>query len=65
MIGNLKYKRTKVYRLRINEIQSNTFDTLKQYNVKVPTFILDAIREKIQRDWPGIKEEKERIYIPF
>ena len=49
----------------ISEKQSKSLAILKSYNVNVAYFIRDAIKEKLQRDWKGIKEEKERIKLPF
>jgi len=45
--------------------QKKAFETLEAYNVNVNDFIRSAIKEKLQRDWPEIKSEKERIKLPF
>jgi len=45
--------------------QKKAFETLEAYNVNVNDFIRSAIKEKLQRDWKGIKKEKERIKLPF
>lgn len=49
----------------ISEQQSRSLDTLKDYNVNVSQFIRSAIKEKLQRDWEGIKEEKTKFKCPF
>jgi hypothetical protein len=45
--------------------QKESLIKLEQYNVNVNEFIRIAIREKIQRDWKTIKENKEKIKLPF
>jgi hypothetical protein len=37
---------------------------LEEYDVNVNEFIRIAVREKIQKDWKGIKESKDN-YCPF
>ena len=49
----------------ISTIQAKSLEKLKQYDVNISHFIRIAIKEKIQRDWKNIKEEKERIKLPF
>jgi hypothetical protein len=51
---DLQYSYKKV--LGFTKQQKRTFETLEKYNVNVNQFIRAAIREKIQRDWPKIKE---------
>ena len=45
--------------------QKEAFETLESYNVNVNQFIRQAIKEKLQKEWKQIKEEKERIKLPF
>ncbi len=45
--------------------QKDAFETLENYDVNVNQFIRQAVKEKLQRDWKGIKEKKERIKLPF
>jgi post-segregation antitoxin (ccd killing protein) len=45
----------------ISETQANSLKVLKKYKVNVSQFIRTAIREKIQREWKGIKEKESRI----
>lgn len=45
--------------------QKEAFETLEKYDVNVNQFIRQAVKEKLQRDWKGIKEKKERIKLPF
>lgn len=49
----------------ISEIQAQSLDKLKQYDVNISQFIRQAIKEKLHRDWKQIKEKKERIKLPF
>ena len=44
----------------ITEIQANSLKILKSKGVNVSQFIRQAIKDKIQRDWKGIKKQKER-----
>jgi hypothetical protein len=43
----------------------NNLAILESYDVNVNQFIRQAVKEKLQRDWKGIKEKKERIKLPF
>lgn len=49
----------------ITESQAQSLKRLKAYNVNLGAFIRAAIREKIKRDWPQIKERKEKVKLPF
>ena len=51
--------------IRFSEKQAESLQKLEDYGVNVNQFIRLAIREKINRDWKSIKEEKERIRLPF
>lgn len=45
--------------------QKEAFETLEKYDVNVNQFIRQAVKEKLQRDWKGIKEKKETTKLPF
>jgi hypothetical protein len=45
--------------------QKKSLKTLENYGVNVNDFIRIAVREKLRRDWKSIKEEKERMRLPF
>jgi len=49
----------------ITEVQAKSLAKLKDYDVNIAQFIRDAIREKIAKDWPKIKESKQGIRLPF
>ena len=51
--------------IRFSKNQIKTFEILKNHGVQIDRFIRQAIKEKIQRDWKGIKIEHEKIKIPF
>ena len=51
--------------IMISEKQANSLNTLREYDVNVSQFIRQAIKEKLKRDWPKIKEQKEKIKLPF
>jgi post-segregation antitoxin (ccd killing protein) len=38
---------------------------MKEYGVNISQFTRAAIDEKLKRDWPSIKEKKEKIEMPF
>lgn len=45
---------TKVKVIRISEIQHETLQKMKSYNVDVGNFIRDAISEKIKREYKDL-----------
>jgi len=57
----LKYKKV----IGFTNQQKLTFETLEKYGVNVNQFIRQATKEKIQRDWKLIKENKEKTKLPF
>jgi hypothetical protein len=57
----LSYKKV----IGFTEKQHKTLNTLEYYGVSVNQFIRQAVKEKLLRDWKGIKEKKERIKVPF
>jgi hypothetical protein len=56
----LTYKKV----ISFTEQQKKSLKKLEQYDVNVNEFIRIAVREKIQKDWKGIKESKDN-YCPF
>lgn len=56
---------TETYSIRLNKKQSETLQKLKDHDVNISDFIRLAIKEKLQRDWKQIKENKEKIKLPF
>ena len=51
----LTYKKV----LSFTETQRQSLKKLEDYNVNVNEFIRSAIREKLAREWKGIKERKD------
>jgi hypothetical protein len=51
----LTYKKV----ISFTEQQKKSLKKLEEYDVNVNEFIRIAIREKIQKDWKGIKESKD------
>jgi len=45
--------------------QKKSLQTLEKYGVNVNNFIRIAIKEKLNHEWKTIKEEKNKIKIPF
>lgn len=58
-------KYTKIKVIRITEMQHNTLQKMKSYNVDVGNFIRDAISEKIKREYSELIPKPERSKIPF
>ena len=58
-------KYTVIHTIRFSKQQAESLQKLKDYDVNVSQFIRIAISEKIKRDWKQIKEEKQRIKLPF
>lgn len=57
------YTKTKV--IRISEIQLNTLQKMKTYNVDVGKFIRDAIAEKIKREYSDLVPKPKNTNCPF
>lgn len=51
--------------IRFSEKQANSLKVLEDYGVNVSHFIRAAVKEKLQREWKSIKEENERVRLPF
>lgn len=47
------------------EQQRQSLLKLQFYDVNVNQFIRQAVKEKLQRDWPMIKKKKNRTKLPF
>lgn len=58
-------KKTHIHKVRLTEQQYNSLQVLKSYNVNTSQFIRQAIKEKLQRDWKSIKEQRNKEYCPF
>jgi len=57
------YTKTKV--IRISEVQLNTLQKMKSYNVDIGKFIRDAISEKIKREYKDLLPKPKKEFIPF
>ena len=62
---NPEYKKVNRITIGFNNLQFESLQKLKHYDVNLSQFIRTAIKEKIKRDWKVIKEKKERVYLPF
>ena len=58
-------KKTHIHKVRLTEQKYNSLQVLKSYNVNTSQFIRQAIKEKLQRDWKSIKEQRNKEYCPF
>ena len=59
---------TEIKSIRFTKQQIETLKVLEAYDIDVGCFIRLAIKEKIKRDWKGIKEakiESKREKLPF
>lgn len=56
---------TVIHTIRFSDKQAESLQKLKEYNVNISQFIRLAIKEKIAQDWKQIKEQKEKIKLPF
>lgn len=63
MLREYQYTERKTFRFTAQQIHA--LEKLERYGVSVSRFVRKAISEKIERDWPIIKEEKKRISLPF
>jgi hypothetical protein len=60
------YQFTNICSFRTNKIQCDTFKKLKNvYNIDISNFIRIAIKEKIKRDYPKLKEQKKENKYPW
>jgi hypothetical protein len=57
----LKYKKV----IGFTKVQQDAFKTLEDYGVNVNHFIRLAVKEKLQKDWKTIKENKLKTKCPF
>jgi hypothetical protein len=58
-----QYTESKTF--KFTKKQMDAFRKLEDYGVNVSKFVRLAISEKVKRDWPSIKEKKEKIKLPF
>jgi len=58
-------KYTENQNVKLSKIQKQSLIKLSAYDVNVSQFIRDAIKEKIQREWPMIKGNKKSFKYPF
>lgn len=63
--NNRENKLTKTKVIRISEIQLQTLQKLKSYNVDVGNFIRVAIKEKIVREYSELLPKHKKQFIPF
>ena len=56
---------TEVFTLKISKSQKQTLGKLKDRNIKVSSFVRNAIAEKINRDYAELKEKPKAEYCPF
>jgi ubiquitin len=52
-------------KIGFTKTQDESLRKLADYGVNINNFVRIAVREKIKRDWPKIKEHHEKDYCPF
>ena len=56
---------TEVFTLKISKSQKTTLEKLKVRNIKVSTFVRNAIAEKINREYQNLKPKPKKEHCPF
>ncbi len=56
---------TEVITLKISSTQKKTLDKMRGYNISVSSFIRDAIKEKIKKEYKDLKPKKKKEYVPY
>ena len=62
-LAPIKY--TKTIQTPVTDIQWCTLQVLKSRNIKVPQFIREAIKEKIDREASELRVKPKKIICPF
>ena len=62
-VAPVKY--TKTLQTPVTDIQWQTLQKLKIRNIKVPQFVREAIKEKIQREASELIIKPKKDYCPF
>ena len=62
-VAPVKY--TKTIQTPVTDIQWSTLQVLKSRNVKIPQFIREAIKEKIDREAAELRVKPKKIICPF
>lgn len=61
-----EYQLTEHFNFRISKNQKETFDKLKyKYFIDISEFIRIAIKEKIEKEYPILKEKIKKTEVPF
>jgi hypothetical protein len=63
--GHKMKKHTNKQVVMISDSQSKKLAILRDHHVNVSQFIRSAIDEKMERDWPKIKADKDDFRVPF
>ncbi len=58
-------KYTKTIQTPVTEKQWSTLRKLKERNIKVPQFVREAIKEKINREASELRPKPKKEYCPF
>ena len=56
---------TEIFTLKISKVQKQTLDKLKSRNIKISSFVRNAIAEKITRDYKKLKQKQLEEFCPF
>ena len=58
-------KYTKILQTPISKIQFETLQKLKGKNIKIPNFVREAIREKINLEYSELRFKHKEVKCPF
>lgn len=56
-----EYQYTYKKQISFTQQQKEAFEILRKHGVNINQFVRQATKEKIQREWKGIKQNQERI----
>lgn len=58
-------KYTEVQTIKLSKIQKQTLNKMKENKVCISSFIRNAIKEKIQREYAELLPKTKKPYCPF
>jgi predicted transcriptional regulator len=56
---------TEVYNIRFSKEQKATLKKLAERNIRVPDFIRQAVKEKLQREYKDLIVKPKKVEVPF
>ena len=63
---SIEYKQVNIITFKVNDLQKDTLKKLKiKYKINIATFIRQAIKEKIERDYKDLIDKIKVSNCPF